>query len=89
MASWTCTCAYPSNNVNIALNAVFAENNPEVVEFLDNFQTTTAQHNSVLAYMQENEASTSEAALYYLQTYEDVWTQWVSSDVADAVKAAM
>lgn len=82
-------CAYPSNNVNIAVNAAFAADNPEVVEFLDNFQTTTAQHNSVLAYMQENEATTADAAVYYLSQYEDVWTSWVPADVADAVKAAM
>ncbi|MFW6056244.1 MAG: ABC transporter substrate-binding protein [Chloroflexota bacterium] len=82
-------CEYPSNNVNVAVNAEFAENHPELVEFLDNFDTETAQHNAVLAYMEENEASTEEAALYYLETYEDVWTDWVSDDVAAAVKAAM
>jgi hypothetical protein len=27
--------------------------------------------------------------LFFLEEYEDVWTGWVSSDVADAVKAAL
>jgi len=45
--------------------------------------------NAVLAYMQENEASIDEAALFFLTDYEDVWTSWVSGDVADAVKAAL
>ena len=82
-------CAYPSNNVNISLNAEFAEAHPDVVDFLDNFETTTPMINAVLAYMQDNEASTDEAAVYFLEEYEDVWTSWVSSDIADAVKAAL
>jgi glycine betaine/proline transport system substrate-binding protein len=82
-------CAYPSNNVNIAVNAEFADRNPDVVAFLDNFTTETAQHNVVLAYMQENGASTDEAALYFLREFESWWTNWVSPDVAAAVKAAL
>ncbi|MBE9505976.1 MAG: ABC transporter substrate-binding protein [Chloroflexi bacterium] len=82
-------CAYPSNNVNIAVNAAFADANPDVVEFLSNFTTTTALQNKVLAYMQENEASTDEAAMYFFAEYEDLWTSWVPGDVADAVKAAL
>jgi len=82
-------CAYPSNNVNIAVNAAFADANPDVVEFLSNFTTTTALQNKVLAYMQETEASTDEAAMFFLTEYEDLWTSWVPSDVADAVKAAL
>lgn len=82
-------CAYPSNNVNIALNADFADANPDVVAFLDNFETTTPLINAVLAYMQDNEATTDEAALFFLEEYEDVWTPWVSSDVAASVKAAL
>jgi len=82
-------CAYPSNNVNVAVNALFAEKNPEIVAFLDNFTTETAQHNKVLAYMQDAGASTEEAALFFLREYEGWWTKWVSADVAAAVKAAM
>ncbi len=82
-------CAYPSNNVNVAVNAAFADANPDVMEFLSNFTTTTALQNEVLAYMQETEASTDEAAMFFLAEYEDLWTKWVPSDVADAVKAAL
>lgn len=82
-------CAYPAVHVNIVVNAQWAENNSKAVEFLTNYTTTTAQNNKVLAYMQEEEASTAEAAIYYLQEYEDTWTQWVPSDVADKVKAAL
>lgn len=82
-------CAYPSNNVNVAVNAAFAKRNPEVVAFLDNFVTGTAQHNKVLAYMEAEGASTDQAAMYFLREYEGWWTKWVSADVAAAVKAAL
>ncbi len=82
-------CAYPSNNVNVALNSAFAARNPELVEFLTNYNTLTAQHNDVLAYMEEHNATPEEAALYYLREFEDWWTAWVPGDVANAVKAAL
>ena len=88
---WNSTraCAYPSNNVNVAVNAAFAADNPDLVTFLDNFNTKTEQHNAVLAYMQDNGATTEEAAIYFLREYEDVWTSWVPAEVAAAVKAAL
>jgi len=88
---WNSTrgCAYPSNNVNVAVNAAFAEKNPDLVAFLDNFTTKTEQHNVVLAYMQDNDATTDQAAMFFLREYEDMWTKWVPADVATAVKAAL
>jgi len=90
-AVWNSTkgCAYASNNVNVAVNAAFAAENPEVVQFLDNYATMSSQHNKVLAYMQDEGATTEEAAMYFLREYEDWWTAWVPSDVAAAVKAAL
>ena len=83
-------CAYPAVHVNIVVNADFhAKVSPEIVEFLTKYATTTAQVNAVLNYMEENEASVEEAAIYFLKNYESTWTQWVPSDVADKVKAAL
>jgi glycine betaine/proline transport system substrate-binding protein len=89
--TWNSTrgCAYPSNNVNVAVNAAFAERNPEVVAFLDNFTTETEQHNVVLAFMQDSGATTEEAAMFFLKQYESWWTKWVPADIAAAVKAAL
>ncbi len=39
--------------------------------------------------MEENEATTDEAAIYFLQEYESVWTEWVSADIASKVKEAL
>jgi glycine betaine/proline transport system substrate-binding protein len=45
--------------------------------------------NKFLAFMREKEANTDAAAMWFLKTYEDVWTGWVSSDVAAKVKEAL
>jgi len=82
-------CAYPAVKVNIVVHSSLPDRAPEVVEFLTKYVTTTAQVNKALAYMQETEASTEEAAIYFLQEFESTWTKWVPSDVADKVKAAL
>jgi glycine betaine/proline transport system substrate-binding protein len=88
---WNSThaCSYPANKVNICVNKEFHDANPDVVSFLSKYSTTTAMVNSVLAYMQDNEASTQEAAEYFLKNFESTWTQWVPAEVVSKVKAAL
>ncbi len=88
---WNTThaCAYPPNKVNIGVSIDFAERAPELVEFLRKYSTTTAQLNDVLAYMQDSGATIGQGAEYFLKTFESTWTQWVPSDVAAKVKAAL
>jgi glycine betaine/proline transport system substrate-binding protein len=82
-------CAFSPTHVNIIVNSSLLETAPDIVEFLRNYETTCAQNNKVLAYMQENKASTGEAAVWFLEEYESLWTSWVPSDVASKVKAAL
>ncbi|MBN2846274.1 MAG: ABC transporter substrate-binding protein [Deltaproteobacteria bacterium] len=82
-------CAYPSVKVNIFVNAGLQKKSPEVVAFLLKYETTQAMANKFLAYMQDEKASTDDAALWFLKNYEDLWTTWVPADVAKKVKAAM
>jgi ABC-type proline/glycine betaine transport system substrate-binding protein len=85
----TRACAYPSGAVDIVVHASLLDRAPEVVELLRNYETTTAMNNKVLAYMQESEADASEAAIWFLQEYESVWTEWMSPEVGTKVKAAL
>ncbi|MBE9482312.1 MAG: ABC transporter substrate-binding protein [Chloroflexi bacterium] len=82
-------CTFAPTRVDITVNASLVDSAPDIVEFLRNYETTCAQNNKVLAYMQESEASTEEAAIWFLQEYESLWTKWVPSDVATKVKAAL
>jgi len=48
-----------------------------------------ATASKVLAWMEENQANTEDGAYYFLENFEDVWTDWVPADVAEKVKAAI
>ncbi len=82
-------CAFPSVPVTVCVNKDLPQKAPEVVDFLKNYQTSTALTNAALAYMEENNASPREAAQWFLKNNKELWTQWVSVDVAEKVAAAL
>jgi glycine betaine/proline transport system substrate-binding protein len=82
-------CAYPSVRCNILVHKKLPEWAPDVVEFLKKYETNLKINNRFLGYMRDNKASTEEAAKWFLKEYESLWTDWVSSEVAAKVKAAM
>jgi glycine betaine/proline transport system substrate-binding protein len=45
--------------------------------------------NSMLVYMGANQAGGADAAIEFLKKHENVWTKWVSSDVAAKVKSSL
>ena len=45
--------------------------------------------NGMLVYMGDNQAGGEDAAIEFLMSHEDVWTQWVSADVAAKIKSAL
>jgi len=83
-------CEYPPVRVNVMVNKEWADSADQpVIDFLTAYATTTEQNNDILAYLLDNDASYREAAIYFLKNYQDVWTTWVPSDVADKVKEAL
>ena len=43
----------------------------------------------MLVYMDDNQAQGIDAAIEFLTSYEDVWTSWVTPEIAAKVKASM
>jgi glycine betaine/proline transport system substrate-binding protein len=91
MKVWDSTraCEYPSVKCDILVYKKLPEDAPDVVAFLKKYETTLAINNKFLAYMQDNKATTDQAAVWFLKNYQNLWTKWVSSDVAAKVKAAI
>ncbi|MTI96039.1 MAG: ABC transporter substrate-binding protein [Firmicutes bacterium] len=83
------TTENPSMPVTVTVNSELPDTAPDVVAFLENYQTSTELTNLALSYMQENGVDTEETALWFLKEYEDLWTQWVPTDVAEQVKEAL
>lgn len=82
-------CAYPVAEIHKATTPEFAENAPAVIEFITEMSTTNDQVNAALTHMFESEATPDDAAIWFLNEYQDVWTAWVPEDVAERVLASL
>ncbi|HAA89019.1 MAG: ABC-type glycine betaine transport, periplasmic subunit [Thermoanaerobacterales bacterium 50_218] len=82
-------CAYPMCRVHIAVNSKLREKAPEVVEFLQNYETTLEQTNKALAYMRDSGGDAADAAIWFLKQYPQQWKKWVPEDVAAKVEEAL
>ncbi|TCO68299.1 ABC transporter substrate-binding protein [Marinisporobacter balticus] len=79
-------CAFPSQDLTIAVNKEFSTKAPEVEQFLKQYQTSSEVTSSALAYMQENEADAKDAAKWFLKEHEEIWTKWVPAEIEKKVK---
>jgi glycine betaine/proline transport system substrate-binding protein len=82
-------CAFNSQRCTVTVHKDLPETAPEVVDFLSNYETSSELTSEFLQYMQNNEAEPEETAKYFLKEYEEVWTEWVSDDVAEKVRKAI
>jgi glycine betaine/proline transport system substrate-binding protein len=82
-------CAYQTYDIHKGIYAGLLERAPEVVAFLQKIFIGTDRLNELSAYMEENDATADETAIYYLKNFEDQWTGWVPAEVAEKVKAAL
>ncbi|HHE41837.1 MAG TPA: ABC transporter substrate-binding protein [Dehalococcoidia bacterium] len=82
-------CAYPDEYPVIVGAASLQERAPDVWEFLERVDVPVEVLNTMLLYLQESGNQSSEITDWFLTRYEDVWTEWVSDEVADNVRAAM
>ncbi|MBW8351634.1 ABC transporter substrate-binding protein [Bacillus sp. IITD106] len=80
---------FPPNDVVVAVHKDFPTQAKDVYEFLQNYKTSNALTEDALNYMEENEAEADEAAKWWMNEHEDVWTKWVPENVADKVKKAL
>ena len=81
--------AWPSSEVIVGAAAWVAEEAPAVAEYFGKVAMTTDQINAILAWADENKADAEETAVNFLKTEEDVWTRWVTPEVAEKVKSAL
>lgn len=80
---------YPVAKVVTAVAPTLLEREPEVVEFLRHMAFTNAQMGDVLAWQDNNNASFEEAAVYFLTTYSDVWSEWLNDDARENLSALL
>jgi glycine betaine/proline transport system substrate-binding protein len=77
--------SFPTIDVTVTATPTFVEDNPELVEFIENYHTNSAAISEALAYMMENEVEADVAAQWFLLEKQDIWTEWVDDEVAEKV----
>ncbi|UCH26586.1 MAG: ABC transporter substrate-binding protein [Trueperaceae bacterium] len=83
-------CAFPTSIVNVSVSREFADNaSQEMLDFLEAFELDSVMVSRLLAFMRTNDAEASDAALEFLKNESDVWTSWVSEEVAERVLASL
>lgn len=89
----TTACDYPIVIAVVGLGADFADAVPAPIEaFLDAFYLPTATINELLAFIEEQGATTAEAALHFLRERPEAWAGWladVDPAVSERVRAAL
>lgn len=80
---------FPAADVDIMMNVDSAEELPEVREFLERYHTSVQVNNEFLNVLDTEAENAEEAAVWFLKNREDVWTEWVSDEVAENVRAAL
>src|SRR5699024_4672268 len=62
---------FPPDKVYVSVYKDFADQFPDAMKFLEKYKTSTDLTGEALVYMQENDASAKEAALWWLQQHEE------------------
>ena len=79
--------AWTKSSVFTVVTKNFAENASVAMGYVEKRQWGNATVNTLLTWMTDNQATGEEAAEYFLKNSPDVWTPWVSAEVADKVKS--
>ncbi|MEO1649379.1 MAG: ABC transporter substrate-binding protein [Pseudomonadota bacterium] len=80
---------YPPSPVATVVTKAFMEREPAVVELMKKVEFTNEQMGKVLAWKKDNKASGDEAAVYFLQNFKDVWSQWINDDAKQKLAALL
>lgn len=76
----------PEVRVTIGTSNEFASNNPEFVEFLEKYETSSELTSEALAYMQNTQADYKETAKWFLNEHDELLDEWLSQEDASKIR---
>ncbi len=85
-------CDWPKASSEIVANTKWIKTQApkEVVDFLQNFTTTSEEINTYLLYMENHKGVTDDdVAAFFLKKYQSTWVNWITADAAKKVSAAL
>ena len=81
--------SYPVSDVYTVVTRSFAQKAAVAMDYVNARSWDNATINKVLAWMDQNQATSEDAARYFLSNFQSTWVPWVSPAVAEKVKAAI
>lgn len=81
--------AWAKSEVYTVVTKAFADRAGPAMDYLKARSWENQTVNVLLSWMTDEQATGEEGAQHFLKNNEDVWTQWVSDDVAAKIKKAM
>ena len=82
-------CGFREHTVNKAIYSGLKDRAPEVVEFLEKMNVGTQALNETAGYMETENVSAEEAALWYFENFQEIWREWVPADIAQKLEDAL
>ncbi|NMT62429.1 ABC transporter substrate-binding protein [Marinobacter orientalis] len=80
---------FPAATVLTSITTDFQDRQPEVAEMLSHMTFKTETMSQLLAWMDSNNASAEEAAVYYLSNNSDEWSSWLNDSARKRLAAVM
>ncbi len=80
---------WPKDHVQTLVTTAFADRAGPAMDYFKKRSWSNATVNKLLSWMTDNQATGEEGAKHFLKEQPDVWTAWVSADVAEKVKKAV
>jgi glycine betaine/proline transport system substrate-binding protein len=81
--------AYPSSPAIVGAAAWIKTDAPTIAAYFGKTGLTNQQISTLLVYGDEKQADAAATAVNFLKTEEATWTQWVTPEIADRVKASL
>lgn len=81
---------FPANPVTILVHPSIEEDYPELTEMLSKYKTNSALTAEGLAYMNDNDASERDAAIWFLKEHDELLAEWVTdADRLEKIRTAL
>ncbi|WP_236994790.1 ABC transporter substrate-binding protein [Granulosicoccus antarcticus] len=81
--------SYPPAEVITAVTTDFESRQPEIAELMSHVSFTNEQMSKILAWQEDNNASSEETAVHFLTNYPDVWSTWLSEVARERLSALL
>ena len=83
-------CAYQDADILIAVHPDLVDGAPDVIEMLTAWDFNIEVYKEVARWLNDNsDASSNDAALWWLNSKSDIWSGWVTEDAAAAIQEAL